>query len=159
MAGYSSWIAGNSVLAQEPHQFSRSWVDGSSATFHIDEGTPDSWFQFSIPTPTRIASKVGVLERVMLLFRTEDPNTAGIDRVDLWDGPKLIQTNSVTWGGDHSASIQLVREKDGSFGGNILPVSDGYQMNWGLNVSLQVFSGFGGELTFVSIGADFSADT
>ena len=160
MAGYSSWMAGNTVLAQEPHQFSRSWVDGSSETFHFEIGSGDSWFQFAIPTPTRIADKVASLERVMLLFRSESAEIVGIDRIDLWDGPNLIKTrSSVRWGGDHSAGIEFAIHADDSYDGNILPVEPHHQMSWGLNVSLHVVAGLGGDLTLISCGADFIANT
>jgi hypothetical protein len=155
--GYSIWVAGNSVVAQEPHHFSRSWVDGSSATFKMLEGAGFFWFQFSVPTPTRIASEVASLQRVMLLYRSDPP--CSVPRVDLWDGPNLIQSSEVSWVGDYSHGIQLIPEVGGGFGGNVLPVRDGHQMSWGLNVSLGVWPASGGDMTFISIGADFEANT
>jgi hypothetical protein len=61
----------------------------------------------------------------MLLFRNEGPPGALIDRVDPWDGPNRIQSSPVNWVGDRSGAIDLVPEKDGSYGGNVLPVSNG----------------------------------
>ena len=156
MAIFSTYIAGNSVIAQDT-DIPVERVGGSGGVLFDPfkfEASP-RWFHFAVPTPTTIKDQDVSILRVMILFKTT--GSVEIDRVDLWDGwHGLLKTSDLHLSGDY-----VMRVVGGENVVEMPPLGENefWGIRWGLGVSIHVDPGADyGEIRFASVGADFEAE-
>jgi hypothetical protein len=142
----SLWMPGNQVVVQPPARYAKTWFEGAGVTFTMNGGPDTSWFQCPVVTPTRLLDNHAVPYQFMLLFRAAPSVT--INRLDLWHGPDMVMSVDVVYGGDQSHQLTA----DNTW---VIPQGGQVDLSWGLNVSVRVQPGNGGDITFVSYGCDF----
>src|ERR1700733_4561916 len=95
---FASWVPGYAAVAQTMGGTTLNWEgkdytdvngfrEGFGATFFLKGGKSD-WFHFPLPTPVIVEDQRASLSRVMVLFAL--PEGAGLNIVDVWDGPDRI---------------------------------------------------------------------
>jgi hypothetical protein len=155
MSRCAMWVAGNSVVCQDQEVSTRMERVGWSAALQFgpleQHHVGPQYFHFPIPTPALLEGKRATLVRVMILFQGgRDVNVGpGIDRVDVWDGGRLLSQTERSVAGDYSDRI--VEQE------NVFDVGhDG--VTWGVGVSVLASASFEGEIRFFGAGADFDYD-
>ena len=121
-----------------------------------------NWFHFSIPTPVFIRDENVVLQTIYILFDTSSGST--INQVYAFDGPNFKKVwaprAALVTGMNHEGiggrgATNLSDDQNGPAWDVIRYDVGGWQMSWGLGISVEVSFGQNTSVTFTGAGADF----
>jgi hypothetical protein len=141
-------MPGNLVIAQEPHLFTRAWVEAGTATWVFDPGTSADLQWFQCPVPNSYGLVNWWFDGFALLFRST--GSVYLSRVDLYDGEHKFVQVPVDWRGDHAAGVEVDQ--------NLVTLDENqrHDMTLCLNASVAVQPGpQGGQLSVVAYYAEF----
>jgi hypothetical protein len=115
--------------------------------------TSEAWLHVPIPTPVLINDGRANVFRFFLLFSC-DPNLGAIDRVQLYDGPGLIQSFDNLLLGGEAYLNQILPQ-------NTFVLSQPHGVIFGLSISFHYFTSGGQQpptalLTVSTAGCDFT---
>lgn len=153
MGLYASWTHGNAITVESPENLARVGYFGWGGDMLIRPGK-SSWFHIPIPTPVITLEGRTKLQRVFLLFLTNQ-GFGTIRSVHVYDGASVVQKfDGLSLQGDHRGGLD---------GHNTFSMATPHTVAVGIGISFLCVAAIGFDspippsaMTVASAGGDFT---